>query len=120
MSAIKGKNTKPELAVRKFLHKNGLRYTLNNSDLVGKPDLVFRSKRKVVFVHGCFWHGHKNCRNFRLPKTRTAWWAAKIGGTVGRDKKQLDLLHKSGWAVFVVWECQINDESLSKLAAKLV
>jgi DNA mismatch endonuclease, patch repair protein len=119
MAAIRGKNTKPELAVRKFLHKKGLRYTLNNADLAGKPDLVFRSRKKVVFVHGCFWHGHKDCKNFRLPKTRTDWWATKIGGNIARDQRVKTSLRKDGWMIFVVWACQIEDGKLNTLAGKI-
>lgn len=119
MSAIKGKNTKPELIVRRFLHSCGLRYTVKNSDLIGRPDLVFRSRKKVVFVHGCFWHGHQHCKNFRLPKTKTEWWAEKIGGNIDRDKRTELALQQEGWTVLTVWECQISGSELLTIADKL-
>ena len=87
MSRIKGKDTKPEMLVRRFLHANGFRYKLHDKKLPGKPDIVLPKYRTVIFVHGCFWHGHKNCKYFVVPKTRTEWWLNKINGNIANDIK---------------------------------
>jgi len=108
MSRIKGKNTTPEIAVRKFLFSHGLRYRLHVRDLPGKPDLVFPKLKTVVFVHGCYWHGHSNCKYFVEPKTRTEWWLKKIKGNIDRDKKNIADLKKMGWRSIVVWECELK------------
>ncbi|MGD9709926.1 MAG: very short patch repair endonuclease [Halothiobacillaceae bacterium] len=107
MSGIRGKDTKPELVVRKFLHAQGLRYRLHVKELPGQPDLVFPKYKAVVFVHGCFWHGH-NCRLFKVPATRTEFWLDKIHGNIERDKKVVDRLIELGWRVATVWECAIK------------
>lgn len=94
-----------------MLHKSGLRFTVNgpkNRLLPGKPDIVLPGRKIVVFVHGCFWHGHKGCPNFRIPKTRTEWWKAKIEGNQARDIDNIRLLKESGWRVLVIWECSIK------------
>jgi len=123
MSRIKGKNTKPELLVRKFLFANGFRYRLNVKDLPGKPDIVLPKYKTVIFVNGCFWHGHKGCRYFVLPKTRTEWWLHKIKGTWQRDKDAEIKLNVLGWKVITVWGCELKkekkDERLSKLIAEI-
>lgn len=108
MSRIKGKNTKPELLVRKFLFANGFRYRLNVKDLPGKPDIVLPKYKTVIFVNGCFWHGHQGCRYFVLPKTRTEWWLQKITDTQNRDQSAFLELQKLGWKVVVIWECELK------------
>lgn len=106
MSRIKGRDTKPEMAVRKLVHALGYRYRLHVRSLPGSPDLVFSSRRKVIFVHGCFWHRH-NCRYGRvMPATRRTFWKSKLEGNRERDGKNRRLLRKEGWEVLVVWECQ--------------
>lgn len=107
MSGIKGANTKPEQIIRQGLHGLGLRYRLHVSGLPGRPDMVFRKYNAVVFVHGCFWHGHE-CTLFRLPSTNTDFWRDKIGKNRARDRLQIDLLRKAGWRACIVWECAIR------------
>lgn len=107
MSGIKGANTRPELAIRKALHRRGFRYRLHVTGITGKPDIVLRSWRAVVFVHGCFWHGH-NCRFFRLPQTRREFWSSKITRNRERDAEVRARLAKDGWRQLVVWECAIR------------
>lgn len=119
MAAIKAKDTKPELRVRRYLHSKGLRYALHRKDLPGKPDLVFVSRRTAVFVHGCFWHGHAECSVFRLPKTRTDWWREKIEATRLRDSRAKRKLEDLGWRVLTIWECEIDDAGLAKLEAEI-
>ncbi len=97
MSRIKGKDTKPEMLVRKFLHANGFRYRLHVKNLPGKPDIVLPKYKTVIFVHGCFWHGHEGCRYFVVPKTRTEWWLNKINGNIENDACKAS--HKSSWKV---------------------
>lgn len=109
MRRIKGKNTKPEMIVRRLLHSMGYRYRLHAKELPGKPDVVFRPQKKAIFVHGCFWHQHSACPNGRLPGSKQEFWKPKLSRNVIRDEKQLDQLEKAGWHVFVVWECQTTD-----------
>ena len=99
MAAIKAKNTKPEMLVRKFFHANGYRYKLHDKSLPGKPDIVLPKYKTVIFVHGCFWHGHKNCKYFVVPKTRTEWWLNKINGNIANDAKAVKALKKEGWKI---------------------
>ena len=108
MSKVGQKNTKPELALRQALHRLGYRYRLHRRDLPGKPDLVFPSRRKVIFVHGCFWHGH-GCRWGQLPKSRPEYWKPKIETNQERDKKVLTRLGEAGWDSMVVWQCDLRD-----------
>jgi DNA mismatch endonuclease (patch repair protein) len=108
MSQIKGKNTKPELLVRQYLHAQGLRYRLHDKKLPGKPDLVLPKYKTVVFVHGCFWHKHEGCRYFVVPKTRTEFWLNKIGKNVINDERQQAELTAAGWKVLTVWECELK------------
>jgi DNA mismatch endonuclease (patch repair protein) len=118
MSQIKGKNTKPEILVRKFLHSKGFRFRLHDKKLPGKPDIVLPKYKTVIFVHGCFWHGHKGCKYFVVPKTRTLWWLNKIQGNVENDKKKEKSLKKAGWKVLKIWECSLKankDEVLGKI-----
>ena len=99
MSRIRSKDTKPELLVRKFLFSQGYRYRINVKTLPGTPDIVLRKFNSVIFVHGCFWHGHKNCKYYTIPKTRTLWWKEKITRNKYLDKKNTELLRKAGWQV---------------------
>lgn len=110
MSRIRGKSTKPEVLVRKFLFSRGFRYRLNVKDLPGKPDLVLKRYKTVIFVNGCFWHGHENCKYFVLPKTRTEWWKNKIEQTKKRDYINKKALVKMGWNVLSIWECQLKSD----------
>lgn len=116
MSGIQGKNTKPELLVRKYLHGRGLRFRLHAKELPGKPDLVFPKYRTVVFVHGCFWHRHPKCKFAYIPKSNTAFWLEKLQGNRKRDAKKVLELRKLGWRSLVVWECSLDDKSLNNLA----
>ncbi|MHB1937552.1 MAG: very short patch repair endonuclease [Acidobacteriaceae bacterium] len=107
MSLIRSKDTKPELFVRRLVHALGYRYRLHRAELPGRPDLVFTSRRKVIFIHGCFWHGH-TCRLGRMPKSRLFYWEAKIGRNKERDKRTLRHLHAMGWECLVLWECRLR------------
>jgi DNA mismatch endonuclease (patch repair protein) len=109
MSKVKGKNTTPELVVRRLLHGLGYRYRLHGKDLPGNPDLVFPGKKKVIFVHGCFWHQH-NCKKAKRPTTNCEFWNAKLDKTIRRDNQNILKLKDAGWKVHVIWECQINDK----------
>ena len=115
MAGIKGKNTKPEMIVRRELHRRGFRFTLHNSSLPGKPDLVLPKYRTVVFVHGCFWHGH-NCKHFKWPKTRAGFWRKKIEGNIERDRSNKIKLTAAGWTVRTVWECELKSDAKTKIA----
>lgn len=108
MAAIRGKDTKPELLVRKFLFSRGFRYRLNHPRLPGHPDIVLRKYRTVIFVNGCFWHGHENCRYFRLPKTNVDFWKNKIERNRERDKEEQQRLAEMGWHCVTVWKCQLK------------
>lgn len=120
MSRIRSKDTKPEMLVRKFLYARGYRYKLHDKTLPGKPDIVLPKLRTVIFVHGCFWHGHKNCKYFVVPKTRTDWWLNKINGNIANDKKHLAQLRKAGWRVINIWECQLKPKKAEKTLQKLL
>jgi DNA mismatch endonuclease (patch repair protein) len=109
MRAVKGKNTKPELIVRKLLHAAGYRYRLHRADLPGKPDMVFPGRRKAVFVHGCFWHGHDCKRGARAPKENADYWRTKIARNKERDCTNRLALESCGWSLIVVWECELAD-----------
>ncbi len=111
MSRIRGRDTKPELALRSMLHRLGYRFTVNgpkNKSLPGKPDIVLPKYRTVIFVHGCFWHGHQNCPAFRLPKSRRAFWKTKIEGNQARDLRNESALTSAGWHVVTIWECALK------------
>ena len=110
MSGIRSRNTGPELVARKALHKLGFRFRLHQSDLPGKPDLVFRKYRAVIFTHGCFWHGHK-CHLFKWPSSRPSFWKAKINGNRKKDKESIELLFSRNWRVLVIWECAFKGKS---------
>lgn len=111
MSRIRAKDTKPEMLVRKYLHARGLRYKLHDKNLPGKPDLVFPKYKTVLFVNGCFWHGHKDCKYFVMPKTRRRWWQKKIEETKKRDDEEKARLEHKGWRVLTVWECELKQKS---------
>src|SRR4051812_7069863 len=114
MSRIKSKNTKPEMLVRKFLHANGFRYKLHDKTLPGKPDIVLPKYKTVIFVHGCFWHGHKGCKYFVVPKTRTEWWLHKIKGNIENDMKAIKALKKEKWKIINIWECDLKILKIKK------
>lgn len=112
MSRIRGRDTKPELLVRRLVHWMGYRYRLHKRDLPGKPDLVFASRRRVIFVHGCYWHMH-DCRFGRVrPVTRAEFWQAKRMRTVERDARALSSLERTGWSSLVIWECEVKSTDL--------
>lgn len=119
MSGIRSKDTKPELLVRSALRKLGLRYRLNDRNLPGKPDLVFPKYRSVVFVHGCFWHGH-NCRYFKWPSTRAEFWRQKILANCYRDAESTKRLATAGWRSTTVWECELKGQTPEKLNMKFL
>jgi DNA mismatch endonuclease (patch repair protein) len=121
MKGIGPANTRPELTVRKALHKAGFRFRLHCKDLPGKPDIVLPRYRSVIFVHGCFWHMH-DCRYFKLPSTRRDFWTQKLGSNKERDERKRRLLEETGWHVLVVWECEIRDgkDWLSRIITALL
>jgi len=112
MSRVRHKDTGPEMIVRRLLHKAGYRYRLHVSNLPGRPDLVFPGRKKVIFVHGCFWHSHSGCPNARMPKSRTSFWQDKLEANRARDERHLQALEKAKWAVLVLWECELRDPNL--------
>lgn len=118
MSRIRGKGSKAEMHVRRTVHSLGYRYRLHRRDLPGTPDLVFSGRRKVIFVHGCFWHRHEGCKNARLPKSRVDFWAAKLDANKSRDQRDQAALVARGWDILVLWECELNDDD--GLRARLV
>ena len=124
MSQIKGKDTKPEILVRKFLHANGYRFRLHDKKLPGKPDIVLKKYNMVVFIHGCFWHGHNGCKYFVVPKTRTKWWLNKINRNKEKDKESTKALKKEGWNIITIWECELKkdkrEKTLQTLTQKLL
>lgn len=119
MQQIKGKNTKPELLVRKYLYSQGFRYRLNERKLTGRPDMVLRSIKTVIFINGCFWHGHENCKYFSIPKTRTEWWIMKIIGNQLNDVLNRQKLVNEGWKVIIIWECELKHTTIEKTFANL-
>lgn len=119
MSRVGSKNTRPELAVRKYLHAEGFRFRIHYKDLPGKPDIVLPKFKAAIFVHGCFWHGHKGCRRAQLPATRTDWWANKIARNQERDKVQQAELREAGWRIMIVWECRLKPALIKSSLAGL-
>lgn len=117
MSRVRGKDTRPEMVVRRLVHSLGYRYRLHDRKLPGSPDLVFASRRRVIFVHGCFWHQHACASGNRIPKSRVGFWRAKLEGNVARDRRATAILRKQGWRALTVWECQLNDRD--RLAKRL-
>lgn len=114
MSRIKSSSTKPEEIVCKYLFSKGFRYRKNDKRYPGKPDIVLPKYKTVIFINGCFWHGHKDCRYFVVPKTNTDFWLNKINHNIERDKKQINQLKAKGWNVIVVWECQLRNKTMSE------
>lgn len=121
MARVRGKDTKPELMVRRFLHNAGLRFRLQARELPGRPDIVFRSRKIAVFVNGCFWHRHDDpdCKLSRLPKSRQEFWGPKLTSNAERDRRNIEALRELGWAVEVVWECNLGPEALGALANRI-
>jgi len=109
MRKIRSKDTKPEMRIRKLLFGLGYRFRLHRKDLPGKPDIVFTGRKRVIFVHGCFWHQHQDCREGRLPGSRQEYWIPKLKNNISRDQKHTVELQKLGWKVLVIWECQITN-----------
>ena len=123
MAAIKSKNTSPELLVRSIAHRLGYRFRLHAKDLPGKPDLVFRSRKKVIFVHGCFWHQHSSakCRDGRMPKSNRSYWNPKLLKNAERDKRSLTALRALKWKMLVIWECETkNPDRLARILTKFL
>ncbi|WP_420463387.1 very short patch repair endonuclease [Candidatus Palauibacter sp.] len=118
MASIRAKNTRPEITVRRLLHSLGYRYRLHRRDLPGTPDICFPGRKKVIFVHGCFWHRHEGCRRTTTPKTRTSFWENKFTANMVRDRRNMSGLAEIGWEAIVVWECETAD--LEALASRLV
>jgi len=108
MSRIRSKNTKPEMLVRKFLFSKGFRYRLHDKKLPGKPDIVLPKYKTVIFIHGCYWHGHSGCKYFVVPKTRTEWWLEKICGNINKDISTQSILSSKGWKIITIWECELR------------
>lgn len=121
MSRIRGKDTKPEMSVRRIAHGLGYRFRIHRRDLPGSPDMVFPRLRKIIFVHGCYWHQHRGCRYAYLPKSNTEFWKRKFDANVARDNSSVAKLEKLGWEVLIVWECETKDQDklLYRLAAYL-
>ncbi len=117
MARIRGKNTKPELVVRSLLHRAGYRFSLHRKDLPGKPDIVLRKYHTVVFVHGCFWHRHNNCKTATTPKSNVGFWQSKFDRNVANDKRHARQLRAMGWSVLTIWECELKNPE--KVLARL-
>lgn len=122
MSLVRGKDTAPEMTVRRLVHRMGYRYGLHCRDLPGKPDMVFRSRKKIIFVHGCFWHGHNapSCRRARVPKTRREFWSAKIERNGKRDAMTEQTLREAGWKVLIIWECETSSRAQDILVKRII
>lgn len=119
MSRIRSVNTKPEILLRRGLWRNGFRYRVNDKKLSGRPDIVLPKYRTVVFVHGCFWHGHKGCKVYSVPKTNTEFWLAKVARNQQRDQEVWRKLEAKGWSVIIVWECQLKKANLEETVARV-
>lgn len=119
MSRIKGKNTKPEEIVRKYLFSKGFRYRKNDKRLPGTPDIVLPKYKTVIFVNGCFWHGHEGCKYFVWPKNNAGFWKKKIEDNISRDKTVIEMLKRQNWSVIVVWECELKKQTLSRTLQKV-
>ena len=121
MSLIRSSNTKPEILVRKILHSLGFRFRLHQKSLPGKPDVVLKKYKSVIFVHGCFWHQHKGCKRSNMPKSNTAYWKPKLERNIKRDKHHKIELKKLGWKIITIWECESkNIEKIKKKILKLL
>jgi DNA mismatch endonuclease (patch repair protein) len=110
MSRISGRDTKPEIIIRKLIHRLGFRFRLHVRTLPGNPDIVLPKHRKIIFVHGCFWHGHENCKRSKRPSTNTGFWDKKISGNIERDKVVIASLNELGWHTLTIWQCEIKDQ----------
>ena len=119
MSGIRGKDTKPELLIRSYLHRAGLRFRLHARGMTGSPDVVLPGRRVVVFVHGCFWHRHAGCTKASVPKSNVAFWRAKFEENVRRDRRTTRALRRDGWRVLTVWECQTSERRLERLVREI-
>lgn len=115
MSKVPSENTSPEVNVRSFLHRNGFRFRIHNKKLPGKPDIVLKKYHTIIFVHGCFWHRHSNCKRASTPVENKKYWQMKFEKNIHRDIKNKKELKKLGWKVLIIWECKINDKILNKL-----
>jgi DNA mismatch endonuclease (patch repair protein) len=120
MSGIRGKNTRPEIAVRRYLHARGFRFRLHRRDLPGKPDIVLPKYRTAIFVHGCYWHRHEGCKYATTPSTNREFWQQKFHENVERDRRHQAQLADAGWNVLVIWECRIDEEHLDQLGRKII
>ena len=120
MSRIRAKNTKPEVLVRSMLHRMGYRFRIHLKGLPGKPDIVLPKYHTAIFVHGCFWHGHKGCKDFAPPKTRTEWWLNKINGNKKRDTENITQLGRQGWQAIIIWECELTPDKWENTIKSLV
>lgn len=120
MRNVKGKHTKPEIIVRKYLHGLGFRFRIHDKKLPGKPDIKLTKYKTVIFVNGCFWHGHKDCKIYVMPKTNTDFWHSKIERNIERDKKVINNLLELNWNVIVLWECDLKPNKREKILEKLV
>lgn len=123
MSKIRGEDTKLEIQVRSYLFKLGFRFRKNVKTLPGKPDIVLKKYKTVVFINGCFWHGHKNCKLFKMPKTRTRFWKNKIGSNINRDIKNKRKLRNLDWKVITLWECRLEkdfEKQMNRLVEKIM
>lgn len=117
MSRIRAKDTKPEIAVRKLLHRMGYRFRLHNKNLPGKPDVCLTKHEAVILIHGCFWHNHRKCRDGKIPKSNVDYWQPKIERNVSRDKKHKRALQRLGWKVITIWECELRN--MDKLTIRI-
>lgn len=120
MSHIKSKNTKPEITVRKIIYSLGYRYRLHRKDLPGKPDLAFIKKKKVIFINGCFWHGHSGCKKSALPDTNYEFWNDKIKNNVNRDTLNYQRLKDMGWKYLVIWQCELKNDNLENIKSDII
>lgn len=120
MSSIRGQNTKPEMIVRKYLFSKGFRYRLHDKSLPGKPDIKLTKYNSLVFINGCFWHGHTDCKIYVMPKTNKKFWYSKIENNVERDRRNIELLKNLGWKIIVIWECEIKRKNRELALQNLV
>ena len=118
MAQIRGRNTKPEVLVRSVLHRKGFRFRLHGKGLPGRPDIVLPKYRAVIFVHGCFWHRHRGCKNCTTPTNNREFWVAKLEGNAGRDRRHRSALRRIGWRVLTVWECETEEAGFAERLAK--
>lgn len=120
MSRIRSTNTKPEILIRKFLHANGLRYKIHDNKLPGKPDIVLPKYKTVIFIHGCFWHSHADCKYAKFPKTNSSYWTPKIIHNTVKDKQHIRLLKQDGWKIIVLWTCKLKSKTINETSAALL